>query len=93
MAITLYHLQGCPYCRKVREYVERQGMKPTVQYRETSQDPEARARVEELTGATKVPVLEVDGEPIVGSDVIIQWLAAQADWIHSLSQGRSRPAA
>ena len=45
-----------------------------------------------MTGSARLPVLDVDGQPIVGSDLIIQWLAAQESYIRSLSHGRSRSA-
>jgi glutaredoxin len=78
MTLDLYHLQGCPYCRKVREYIEANGLKPEIRYHEVSQEPGASARVQELTGDTKVPVLVVGDKPIAGSNVIVEWLATQA---------------
>lgn len=76
MTLELYHLQNCPYCRKVRDYIEAHGLRPAVQYHEVSQEGGAHERVEQLTGDTKVPVLVVDGNPIAGSNTIIDWLSA-----------------
>src|SRR3954470_18800591 len=75
MTYELYHLQACPYCRKVREYVESHGMRPAVQYHEVSEEAGAAERVEALTGDSKVPVLVVDGKAIPGSNAIIEWLS------------------
>ena len=75
MTLDLYHLQGCPYCRKVRDYIESQGLKPEVRYHEVSEEEGARDRVVSLTGDTQVPVLVIDGErPVANSNTIIEWL-------------------
>ena len=76
MNLELYHLQGCPYCRKVRDYIEARGLRPAVQYHEITEEAGAAERVQELTADSKVPVLVVDGKPIAGSNVIIEWLAS-----------------
>lgn len=90
MALELYHLQSCPYCRKVREYIEEHGLRPAVQYHEISQEGGARQRVMELTGDGKVPVLVVDGHAIAGSHTILDWLAAYRT---EPTAGRQRDAA
>lgn len=75
MDLELYHLQGCPYCRKVRDYIESRGLKPAIRYHEVTEEPGAHDRVVELTGDTKVPVLVVDGKAVPGSSTILEWLA------------------
>ena len=76
MTLDLYHLQGCPYCRKVRDYIESRGLKPEVRYHEVSEEEGARDRVMALTGNATVPVLVVDGDrPVANSNTIIEWLA------------------
>ena len=90
MTLELHHLQACPYCRKVRDYIESHGLRPSVQYHEVSEDPEAAARVQELTGDSKVPVLVVDGKAIPGSNAIIEWLASH---MAEAPAGRQRDAA
>jgi len=75
MDLELYHLHACPYCRKVRDYIESHGLKPAVRYHEVSEEPSARDRVVALTGDTKVPVLVVDGKAVPGSNAILEWLA------------------
>jgi glutaredoxin len=83
MHIELYHLEACPYCRKVRAAIDSHGLGAFVDEHEVRQDPGALARVEQLSGATTVPVLVVDGDPIAGSDRIIQWLEANEAPIRS----------
>jgi glutaredoxin len=78
MDAKLYHLEGCPYCRRVRDFIAHRRLEPFVACLEVSQDPDAFERLVQLTGRSQVPVLEVDGEPIVGSDVIIDWLDENA---------------
>jgi glutaredoxin len=78
MDAQLYHLEGCPYCRRVREFLAHRALEPYVEYHEVSDDQQALRRLLQLTGRMQVPVLEVDGEPIIGSDVIIDWLDENA---------------
>jgi glutathione S-transferase len=78
MDAQLYHLEGCPYCRRVRAFIAQRGLERCIEFREVSQDPAALERLLDLTGRTQVPVLEVDGDPIIGSEVIIDWLDENA---------------
>jgi len=87
MDAKLYHLDDCPYCRRVRDFVAHRDLEPFVEYLEVSRDDDALERLVHLTGRSQVPVLEVDVDAIVGSDVIIDWLDENAG---SLSRGRSR---
>lgn len=89
MDAQLYHLEGCPYCRRVREFIAHRRLEPYVEYREVSEDTHSLRRLLQLTGRMQVPVLEVEGEPIVGSDIIIDWLDENA---LSLSRGHVRSA-
>jgi len=89
MDAKLYHLEGCPYCRRVREFISHRRLDDHIEYLEVSHDPGALQRLLQLTGRMQVPVLEVDDDAIVGSDVIIDWLDENAA---GLSRGRSRAA-
>lgn len=89
MDAQLYHLEGCPYCRRVREFISHRGLEPYVDCHEVSDDSQSLRRLLQLTGRMQVPVLEVDGEPIVGSDIIIDWLDENA---LSLSRGHVQSA-
>src|SRR5437764_959767 len=90
MDATLYHLESCPYCARVREFAAQRGLERYIRYREVSQDPDALERLMDLTGRTQVPVLEVDGEPIIGSDYIIDWLDENAVTLARGPDARSR---
>jgi glutaredoxin len=83
MHIELYHLEACPHCRKVRAAIDSHGLGAFVEEHEVRQEPEAAERVQDLTGAGTVPDLVVDGEPIAGSDQIVQWLEANEAPIRS----------
>lgn len=68
---TLFYRPTCPYCRKVLEYMNQAGIE--VATRNVLEDGN-QAALEALSGQSAVPVLVVDGRPIVGSDVIIEYL-------------------
>lgn len=89
MDAKLYHLEGCPYCRRVRDFIAHRDLEPFVEYLEVSQDDDALQRLVQLTGRSQVPVLEIDDDAIVGSDLIIDWLDENAA---RLARGRSRAA-
>ena len=78
MDARLYHLDRCPYCARVRDFIAHRHLEAHVEYHEVSREPDALRRLLDLTGRTQVPVLEIDGEPIIGSDVIIDWLDENA---------------
>ena len=56
----------CPYCTTLKEFLKERG----VEFEEidVSQDEKAMQEMVEKTGQMGVPVLEVDGEIVVGFD-------------------------
>lgn len=58
--LVLYTKDRCPFCKKAKEYYEKEG----IEYKEinTSNDEEARQYAKEEYGAEKVPVIVKDGE-------------------------------
>ena len=56
----------CPYCTTLKEFLKERG----VEFEEidVSQDEKAMKEMVEKTGQMGVPVMEVDGEIIVGFD-------------------------
>ena len=78
MDAKLYHLEGCPYCARVHEFISHRHLEDAIEYHEVSQEPESLRRLIQLTGRMQVPVLEVEGDAIIGSDVIIDWLDENA---------------
>ncbi len=65
----LFRLEGCPYCRKAEEYMDRKGIK----YRKIEVPPsrEDRKTVMELSGQPTVPVLvQVIGSENQDDDIV-----------------------
>ncbi len=77
--LTLYESATCPYCRRVRVFLEQLGEE--VELRDVMGDPENIASLVEATGRTTVPCLRiesVDGE--------VQWMHESADIITWLGE-------
>ena len=72
-ALELYKYDACFYCRRVMSALEKLGDLGVV-LRDTRKEPEARAFLIEKTGRTQVPCLFIDGEPLLESLDIIDWL-------------------
>jgi microsomal prostaglandin-E synthase 2 len=70
--VTLYQFELCPYCHKVRAGLELKG----IAYRKVEVNPMNKKELPKLPeGAPrKVPVLEVDGELLWDSTVILAYL-------------------
>ena len=69
--LTLYLTAWCPYCVKVKNYLQSRGIE--LAEKDTSADPAARDELIGLTGKTQVPCLVIDGSPMLESGDIIQW--------------------
>jgi glutaredoxin-like YruB-family protein len=56
----------CPYCTTLKEFLKERG----VEFEEidVSQDEKAMKEMVEKTGQMGVPVMEIDGEIVVGFD-------------------------
>lgn len=67
MAVTVYTTPTCPYCRSAKRFLQERN----IPFREVdvSRDPQAAAELVRRTGQTGVPVIDVNGEIIVGFDV------------------------
>ena len=74
MKLELYHFESCPYCVKVRNFIDSAKLRDKITYHDTMLDQEARKRLKELTGKSQVPCLVIDGKPMLESGDIIQWL-------------------
>ncbi|MGC9031385.1 MAG: glutaredoxin family protein [Minisyncoccia bacterium] len=66
MKIKVYTAPGCPYCFAVKEFLQERG----IQFEEidVSQNEEALIYIIEKTQQYGVPVIEIDGEFIIGFD-------------------------
>jgi glutaredoxin len=74
MTMELYHFESCPYCAKVRRYIDEIGAKSQIQFHDILKDPKSHERLMKLNNDEQVPCLVVDGKPILESDDIIAWL-------------------
>jgi len=71
MAPTLYHLERCPFCEKVRLALALDGL----EYESRLIDPDDRSDLERLTGQPEVPVLvEEDGTALFEANHILRHL-------------------
>jgi glutaredoxin-like protein NrdH len=69
MATKVYALSTCPYCKMARKYLEENDVPfdvVEVDLLTGTEREEAVAQVKRLSGGTSFPVMEVDGEVIVG---------------------------
>ncbi|KFG68376.1 hypothetical protein JH26_17645 [Microvirga sp. BSC39] len=74
LKLELIHKWACPYSARVRDFIEERGLQDRIAYLEVNETEGAKDRLAQLTGKTQVPCLVVDGEPILESRDIIQWL-------------------
>jgi glutathione S-transferase len=76
MPRTLYHIERCPYCEKVRLALALEG----IDYESRVIDPAERGEVVKVSGQEKVPVLvEEDGKVLLESNRIMQRLVEAPD--------------
>lgn len=67
MNIILYTKTGCPWCFKMKEYLDDKGL--GYEERNVSQSREFFVEMEKKSGQTKSPTLDIDGHIIVDADV------------------------
>jgi glutathione S-transferase len=70
MARTLYHIERCPYCEKVRLALAIEGL----DFDSRLIDPDDRREVVKVSGQEKMPVLVEDGKVLLESNRILQRL-------------------
>lgn len=70
---TLFYKPTCPFCKKVLNYMDEQGI--DLPLRDVSTDAEARDELLSVGGKTQVPCLFIDGEPLYESGDIIDYLS------------------
>ena len=71
MDLKFYYLEACPYCKKVRQYMDRNNI--SVEMLEINADPKNQKELIEIGGKDQVPMLLIDGKPLYESDDIINW--------------------
>lgn len=64
MKIKVYTTPTCPYCKLVKEYLHEQGNEFSEV--DVAGDPSAANEMVKLSGQMGVPVIDIDGQIIVG---------------------------
>ena len=64
--VTVYTTTTCPWCTRAKEYLKQKGV--PFQEKNIEYDPAAAQEVMRRSGQMGVPVVEIDGKPIVGFD-------------------------
>jgi glutaredoxin 3 len=74
-SIRLFIKPGCPWCSEAVEWLDARGI--TYETLDVTGDREAREEMLELTGQTKAPCIDVDGEILAdfGADELEEWWA------------------
>ena len=67
MAIRIFSFQSCPYCSKLKKYLDSRGVEYEV--RDIELDEEAAKECQKISGDLAVPVTTIDGKNyVVGFD-------------------------
>ena len=64
--ITVYSTPSCPYCIRLMEYLGQKGI--TFTHIDVSDDEKSLDKMVKISGQMGVPVIDIDGEVIVGFD-------------------------
>jgi glutaredoxin-like YruB-family protein len=64
--VMVYSTPTCPYCKKAKQYLKENDIE--FEDIDVSQDQEKAREMTEKSGQMGVPVVEVDGEFVVGFD-------------------------
>ena len=75
MNVELFYRETCPYSSKVREFIRDAGLLSKIEQHDVEEDAESLDELMELNDDDQVPCLVVDGEPILESEAIVDWLA------------------
>ncbi len=74
MKMELYHRWSCPHSAEVRDFISHHNLEHLIRFIDIEEDAKYRFDLKALTGKTHVPCLVVGGTPIMGSDLVIEWL-------------------
>ncbi len=64
--VRVYTTPNCPWCAAVKQYLEERDI-PYIEI-DVSQDQQAALEMIEKSGQMGVPVVEIDGEIVIGFD-------------------------
>ena len=62
--VTIYSTPTCPYCRQAKDYLTQKGI--SFDEFNVATDMEARNAMVQKSGQLGVPVIEIDGQVVVG---------------------------
>ncbi len=65
-SVTIYSADWCGFCHAVKQYLDRAGVKYTE--KDVDSDPAIAQESVDKSGQMGIPVLDIDGEIIVGFD-------------------------
>ncbi|MCB1198846.1 MAG: glutathione S-transferase N-terminal domain-containing protein [Bdellovibrionota bacterium] len=74
--MVLYYFEACPFCQKVLHTIDQLNISDQIEFRDTLSNPEYRDALIQLNGHTQVPCLVIQNEPMLESDIIVQYLKA-----------------
>lgn len=74
MTLELYYYEQCPFCARVLAKIDQLGLRDSIIFKNTLENPEYRAKHVETTGRGTVPCLYIDGVPLFESADIMRWL-------------------
>ena len=66
MKVKVYSTPTCPYCVQAKDFLKEN--KVEFEDIDVSQDPKAAQHIAEKSGQMGVPVIDIEGEMIVGFD-------------------------
>jgi len=66
LMVKLFVTPGCPYCFTLKEFLKEHNIK--FKEIDVSQDEKAREEMIKKAGKMEVPVVEIDGQIVVGFD-------------------------
>jgi glutaredoxin len=69
--LKLYYMKGCPFCKKVIQFMDRNNIK--IEMVDIEADPKNQEELIRLGGKDQVPMLLIDGKALYESSDIIQW--------------------
>ena len=62
--VTVYSTPTCPYCRQVKDYLKEKGVE--FSEKNVATDLDARNAMVVKSGQLGVPVIEIDGQMVIG---------------------------
>lgn len=65
-SVTIYSADWCAFCHAAKDYLDRQGV--TYTEKNVELDPDSAREAVQKSGQMGIPVLDIDGQIIVGFD-------------------------